>query len=129
MKSKKVVQTNHFLWFNQIFFLSVGIWVIPCVNYTPTFFFKKIMFCRVLSASKDSCLSNISVMYKDWKNYEKADDFLKSRFQKCKRFLAYMDYYALSQKKNYSLNVKTYSSCQYYKIVSFVKPDRQSKWK
>ena len=28
-KSKKVVQTNHFLWFNQIFFLSVYI----CVSF------------------------------------------------------------------------------------------------
>ena len=31
--------------------------------------------------SKDSCLPNILVMYKDSKDYEKADDFLISRFK------------------------------------------------
>ena len=80
-------------------------------------------------AIKDSCLSNISVMYKESKNYEKADDFLNSRFEKCKKIPGTHRLHCVEPEKNYSLKVKTYSSCQNYKIVSFVEPNRQSRRK
>ena len=68
-------------------------------------------------------------MYKDSKDYEKADDFLKNRFEKCKTIPGTHGLHCVKPEKNYSLKVKTYSSCQNYKIVSFVEPDRQSKRK
>ena len=69
------------------------------------------------------------MMYKDSKDHEKADDFLKSRFEKCKTIPGTHGLHCVEPEKNYSLKVKTYSSCQNYKIVSFMKPDRQSKRK
>ena len=68
-------------------------------------------------------------MYKDLKNYEKADDFLKSRFEKCKTIPSTHGLHCVELEKNYSLKMKTYSSSQNYKIVSFMKPNRQSKRK
>ena len=71
-----------------------------------------------------SCLPNISVMHKNSKDYEKADDFLKNCFEKCNRIPGTHGIHCVEPEKNYSLKVRTYSSCQNYKIVSFVKPDR-----
>ena len=68
-------------------------------------------------------------MYKDSKDYEKADEFLKSRFEKCNTILGTHGLHCVELENNYTLKVKTYSSCQNYKIVSFVKPDRQAKRK
>ena len=56
-------------------------------------------------ANKDSCLPNISVMYKDSKVYEKADDFLKSRFEKCKTIPGTRELHCVEPEKNYSLKV------------------------
>ena len=49
---------------------------------------------------------------------EKIDVFSIGYSKKSFRYIIY-----------YSLKVKTYSSCQNYKIMSFVKPDGQSKRK
>ena len=54
---------------------------------------------------------------------------MKSRFEKCKTIPGKHGLHCVMTEKNYGLKVKTYSSCQNYKIVSFVKSDHQLKRK
>ena len=55
------------------------------------------------------------------KDYEEAENFLKSRFEKCKTIPGTHGLYSVVPENNYNLNVKIYFD---FKIVSFFKNEK-----
>lgn len=78
-------------------------------------------------ASKKSSSQNMSVLYRSTKDYEETENFLKSRFEKCKTITGTQGFHSVVPQNNYNLKVKTYSSCHDFKIVSFFKNEKSEK--
>lgn len=74
-------------------------------------------------ATKESSLPNISVLYRDSHDYEKANKILEQRFEKCKTISGTHEIHFIEPVENDKLRVKAYSFCESSRIVSFVKPE------
>ena len=72
---------------------------------------------------KKSSLINISVVYKELRDYVKANTFLEHHFEKCKTILGPHALYCSEAEKNFKSRVKTYSFSDNFHLESFVKPE------
>ena len=76
---------------------------------------------------KASLLTNISVLYKCSANYASAEEFLESRFEKCKKIPGTQIFHCVEPNGDFKLKMKVFSACDDFKILNFSNSEHKRK--